>query len=102
MKAMKTPPAQRNQHVVDEQLARESNVVHAARDLAPAAACVRDAHQQPERDRQVHRRKRLGVALRNEGIDVGEYARRDERTGKPQDRVGGVLPLPDEIAGQQG
>ena len=34
------------------------------RHLAPAAAGVRDAHDQPERDRQVQRRERLGVAAR--------------------------------------
>ena len=71
--------AEGDQHVVDEELAREADEVHAALDLAPAAAGVRDAHDEPERDRQVQRRERLGGALRLERIDVGEHGRRDER-----------------------
>ena len=70
--------------------------------LAPPAACVRDANYQPERDRQVQRRKCLGVAARGEWIDVGEYTRRDERHGQPADSAGVKPPLPDEIAGQEG
>jgi hypothetical protein len=45
--------AERDQDVVDEQLAREADEVHAALDLAPAAARVRDTDDQPESDRQV-------------------------------------------------
>ena len=52
--------AEGDQHVVDEQLAGEPDEVHAARHFAPPVAGVRDAHYQPERDRQVQRRKRLG------------------------------------------
>jgi hypothetical protein len=63
---------------------------------------VQVAHHQPERDRQVHRRKLCGVAARGEGIDVGEYTSRDERHGQPADSAGVELPFPDEIAGQEG
>src|SRR3712207_8100348 len=63
-------------------ISREPNEVHAAAHLAPPAARVRDAHYQPERDRQVQRRKRLGVAARGEWIAVGEYTRRDECDGQ--------------------
>src|SRR5215211_7040465 len=63
---------------------------------------VRDAHHQPERDRQVQRRKCFGVAVRGEWIDVGEYTRRDERDGQPAESAGVEPPLPDEIAGQEG
>src|SRR3712207_9147630 len=71
--------AEGDQDVVDEQLARESNEVHAASNLAPAAAGVPDTYHQPERDRQGQRGKRLGVAPRGEGIGVGAYTRPDER-----------------------
>ena len=94
--------AEGDQHVVDEELAREADEVHAARHLAPAAAGVGDAHHQPERDRQVQRRQRLGVAARDEGIDVGEDTRRDERRGQPAQRAGVEPPFPDEVAGQEG
>src|SRR5215203_5490687 len=94
--------AEGDQDVVDEELAREPDEVHAAPNLAPPAARVRDAHYQPERDRQVQRRERLGVAFRGEAIDVGEYARRDERDGQPAESLGVEPPFPDEIAGQEG
>src|SRR5215211_4036601 len=94
--------AEGDQHEVDEQLARESDEVHAARHFAPPAARVRDAHYQPERDRQVQRRERLAVAVRGEWIDVGEYTRRDERDGQPAQSACAEPPLPDEIAGQEG
>ena len=35
-------------------------------------------------------------------IDVGEYARRDERHGQPAESAFVEAPLPDEIAGQEG
>src|SRR5215210_2485844 len=96
--------AEGDQHVVDEQLAREPNEVHAAAHLAPSAARVRDAHHQPERDRQVQRREHLGVAAQvpSERVDVGDYARRDEREDQPAESAGADPPLPDEIAGQEG
>src|SRR3712207_7838186 len=83
-------------------ISREPNEVHAPPHLAPPAARVRDAHHQPERDRQVQRRKRLGVAARGEWIDVGEHTRRDERGGQPAEGAGVEPPLPGEIAGQEG
>src|SRR5918993_5199719 len=94
--------AEGDQDVVDEQLARESNEVHAATHLAPPAARVRDAHYQPERDRQVQRRKRLGVAARGEWVDVGGYTRHDEPHGQPAQSAGVEPPFPDEIAAQEG
>ena len=93
--------AEGDQDVVDEQLARESNEVHAARDLVPTAAGVGDPHDQPERDRQVQRREHFGAASRLEGIDIGEHTRREKRPGEPADGAGGEPPLPDEVAGQQ-
>ena len=94
--------AERDQHVVDEELPGEADEVHAALDLAPAAAGVRDPHDQPERDRQVQRRQRLGGALRLERIDVGEDGGRDERRRQPTDRAGIQPSFPREVAGQQG
>ena len=79
----------------------ESDEVHAARDLAPAGARVRDPHHQPECDRQVQRRKRFSGAARCEGINVGEYSRCDERHGQPAESPGAEPPLPDEVAGQE-
>ncbi len=90
-----------DQHVVDEQLPRESDEVHAALDPAPAAAGIRDAHDQPERDRQVQGRQRLGGAVRRERIDVGEHGRRDERKGQPTDGPGVQPSSPHEIAGHE-
>ena len=101
MNAVRTPPPRAIKHVVDEQLAREPDEVHAARDLAPAATGIRDTHHQPERDRQVQRRQHLGVAVRGEGIDVGEDSRRDERHGQPAQRAGVEPPFPGEIPGQE-
>ena len=94
--------AERDQHVVDEELAGEADEVHAARDLAPAAARVRDPHDQPERDRQVQRRQRLGGALRLERIDVGEDGGGHERHRQPTERAGVEPSFPGEVAGQQG
>ena len=95
------PAAEGDQHVVDEELAREADEVHAARDLAPAAAGVRDTHDEPERDRQVQRGERLGGAVRLERIDVGEDGRRDERQRQPAERAAVERSLPREVAGQQ-
>src|SRR5215208_3908672 len=77
------------------------NVTSTAAKKGVPTARVRDAHYQPERDRQVQRRKRLGVAARGEWIDVGEYTRRDERDGQPAESAGVESPFPDEIAGQE-
>ncbi len=77
--------AERDQHVVDEELAREADEVHAALDLAPAAAGVRDADDEPQRYRQVERGQHLGRAVGLERIDVGEHGGRDERRREPPD-----------------
>ena len=98
--------AEGDQHVVDEELARESNEVHAAGHLAPAGARIRDAHREPKRHRQMQRRKRFGgaeldVAVLGERIDVGEDSPGDECRRQPAERTGVELPLPGEVAGQE-
>ena len=68
------------------------------RHRAPAYAMPTD---EPERHRQVQRRKRLGGAARGERIDVGEDTRRDEHHGQPAKNAGVETPLPGEIAGEE-
>ncbi len=95
------PAAKRNQHVVDNELAGEADEVHAPRHLAPAAARISDAHDEPERDRQVQRGKRLGVAVRRERIDIGEERGGNERCREPTGSLRVQPPFPHEIARQQ-
>jgi hypothetical protein len=57
-------------------------------DLTPAAARVGDTHYQPERNRQVQRRKRLGEAAHRERIGIGEYNRRDKCYGQSAESAG--------------
>src|SRR5690606_4821870 len=94
--------AEGDQHIVDEEFARETDEVHATTNLAPAAARVSDTYHQPERDRQVQRREGLSVATWSERIDIGDYSRCNERRGQPADCAGVESPFPDEISGQEG
>ena len=96
------PAAQRNQRIVDEQLAGEADEVHAPGGLPPAPARVCDPHKQPQRDRQVQRRQHLRVGCRLEGIDIREEGRGCESARQPHPGTLGKPPLPDEVAGEEG
>ncbi len=63
-------PAERDEHIVDDQLAREPHEIHAPLGGEPAASDVREADGQPEGDWQVQSRQQLSVAARAEGVDV--------------------------------
>lgn len=101
MNAVKNAAAERDQHVVDEKLAGKADEIHAAFGLAPAPGRIGDAHQQPQRDRQVQSGQHQGVARRRERIDVDDYGCRDETHG--QSLNGGIVqrPFPGEVAGYQ-
>ena len=55
-------PAERDEHVVDRQLAREPDEVHAPAVGEPAASDVREADGQPQGDWQVQNGQHLSVA----------------------------------------
>src|SRR5215204_46831 len=62
------PAAQRDQCVVDEQLAGEANEVHATGGLPPPSSRVGNSHRQPQSDRQVQGREHLRVTAALERI----------------------------------
>ena len=63
-KAGEDAPAERDEHVVDRQLAREPHEVHAPAVGEPAASDVREADGQPQGDWQVQNGQHLSVAAR--------------------------------------
>ena len=93
--------AERDEHVVDEQLAGEPHEVHAPAAGEPAAPDVGDADDEPQGDRQMQRGQHLGIAACREREDIGENGR--GREGQRQPHAGhDVEPaLPGEVAREQ-
>ena len=86
-------PAERDEHVVDGQLAREPHEVHAPAVGEPAASDIREADGQPQGDGQVQSGQHLGVAARwascrrrrsVEREDVGEHSPGREGQREPE------------------
>ena len=100
-KAGEDAPAERDEHVVDGQLAREPHEVHAPTVGEPAASDIREADGQPQGDWQVQNGQHLSVAARGEGEDVGEHSPGREGQREPE-AADNVRPaLPHEVDGEQ-
>ena len=67
------PAAERDEHVVDEQLAREPDEIHAGGAVPPVPRGVGDTDDQPQRDRKMEREEGFGVTALCEGIDVRDH-----------------------------
>ena len=100
-------PAQRDQDVVDEQLAGEADEVHPPVAPPPLSADVGDAHGQPQRDGQVEHREdegvsRLAFRREGEGERVHRDSRRREDRGQRQPAPQRERPVPREVRGDEG
>jgi hypothetical protein len=94
-------PAERDEHVVDRQFAREPDEVHARTVGEPATSDVREADRHPQGNWQVQNGQHLSVTALAEGEDVGEHSPSRERQ-RQQEAAGNVRPaLPQEIDRQQ-
>ena len=102
VKPVRPPPPERDEHVVDDQLAREPHEVHAPPAGEPAASDVRDADGQPQGDRQMQSGQHLGIAARREGENVGENGPGREEQRQPQTAHDVQAALPGEIGRELG
>ena len=91
-KAGEDAPAERDEHVVDRQLAREPDEVHAPTIVEPAASDIREADGQPQGDWQVQNGQHLSVAALGRvvddsslpRVDVGEHSPGREGQREPE------------------
>ena len=93
--------AERDQHVVDEPLAREADEVHASLVRAERAAHVRVRDDEPQHDGQVNRGQHLGVRVRIPRIEVHEERGERERRGRERPAAQVELPPAREVAGEE-
>ena len=77
------PATERDQHVVDEPLAREADEVHAPLVRPDGAAHVRVGDREPEDDGQVDGDEDLGGRVRIEGVEVDHERSERERRRRP-------------------
>ena len=100
-KAGEDAPAERDEHVVDRQLAREPDEVHASPVSEPAASDVGDTDGQPQRDWQMQNGQHFSVAARPEWEHVGEKCPGREEQREPEAACKARLALPHEVDGEQ-
>ena len=100
-KADEDAPAERDEHVVDGQLAREPHEVHPPLIGEPSALHVREADSQPQGDWQVQSGQLFCVAARVEGKDVGENSPGREGQREPEAACNTRLTLPHEVDRKQ-
>ena len=93
--------ANRDEHVVNEQLAREAHEVHPPGARPPAPSNVRDPDDQPQRNRQVQDHQQSGIAAAGEWVRVGHDGCHGERHGQPCGSRQVERPLPGEVAREQ-
>ena len=108
-KADEDAAAERDEHVVDRQLAREPDEVHAPAIIEPAASDIREADGQPQGDWQVQNGQHLGVAAPGRVVDdtvahgktlaKTAPAAKGSASQSPLDRIPPALPH--EVDGEQ-
>ncbi len=93
--------AERDQHVVDEPLAREADEVHAPLVRAERPAHVREGDDEPQHDGQMERDEHLGVRIRFPRIEVDDERRERERRRRQHPAARVELPSAREVPGEE-